>query len=574
MKKQTQREEEISNDVIKLFERERDKRGNWETHWQEIAERIWPMQARLFVGQKDSGIQGDKRNELIFDSTPVTALNRFGAILDSLLTPRNQTWHRLVPTNDLLKRDRQVMQYFEDVNKILFRLRYAPNANFASQNQFTYKMLGAYGNSALFIDKLKGSHGEKGFRYRNVHLSEIWFLENHQGIVDTCIRQARVFPRQVIQQFGEENCPGDVVEMAKSNKEEWLNLYHCVKPRTDVDFGTRKDAKGKPYAMYYVLERGRHLLEEGGYDCFPYAITRYEQSPNEVYGRSPAMDALPSIKTLNEQKKTMLKQGHRATDPVLLAHDDGVLDSFSLRPGAINPGGVTANGQPLVHALPVGNVQTGKDMMDEERSTIKSAFLVDLFQILEETPEMTATEVMERVKEKGILLNPILGRQEAEYLGPMVQREFTIANELGLLPPPPQVLLQAGGEYHLEYDSPLSRSQKAEGIAGGFRLIDNFMQIAQTTQNPAIMDHFNFDEIIPDAAYGYAMPERWLNDDKAIAQIRQGRQQQMQQQQAMQAAPGTAALIKSAAVAQEKAPELADKFGPAIAGATGAPGKR
>ena len=41
------------------------------------------------------------------------------------------------------------------------------------------------------------------------------------------------------------------------------------------------------------------MLDEGGYRTFPYAISRYVTAPGETYGRSPAMLALPSIKTLN-----------------------------------------------------------------------------------------------------------------------------------------------------------------------------------------------------------------------------------------------------------------------------------
>ncbi|MDN8888877.1 portal protein, partial [Staphylococcus aureus] len=80
----------------------------------------------------------------------------------------------------------------------------------------------------------------------------------------------------------------------------------------------------------------------------------------EIYGRSPAMNVLPAIQTLNEEKKILIKQGHRVVDPVLLAHDDGVMDGFSLKPGALNYGGVNAQGQKLVHTLDTGNVAVGK----------------------------------------------------------------------------------------------------------------------------------------------------------------------------------------------------------------------
>jgi hypothetical protein len=548
--KKTQYEEEVVNDCIKMYGRLAGDRGNWESHWQEIAERVWPQQSRLFVGRNQSDTTGEKRNEQVYDSTAAIALNRFSAILDSLLTPRNQTWHRLVPDNPILKRDLEVRSWFDEVNAILFKLRYAPKSNFAAQNQLNYKSLGAFGSGCVFTDKLRGIRPEKGLRYRNIHLSEIYFQENHQGMVDTALRHFPMTARQLLQEF-KDKCPEEVKSCVKEQPDRKFWVIHCVRPRQDYD-PNRADHKGKIYASYYISVSGKVLLEEGGYDTFPYAISRYEQVPGEVYGRSPAMDVLPAIKTLNEMKKTMLKQGHKAVDPVLLAHDDGVLDGFSLRPGALNPGGVSPDGRPLVHALPVGNLDAGKELMDDERLVINDSFLVRLFQVLVETPQMTATEVMERMKEKGILLAPTIGRQQSEYLGPLVDRELSVAIELGLVPPPPQALIEARGEYKLEYDSPLSRAQRAEEAAGLMRTVEMAINVATNAQQPEVLDHFNWDEIMPDIADIQGLPARWLRAKDDIEQIRQGRAEAQQKAQAAQAAPGAAAMTKAAAVAKEK----------------------
>src|ERR1035437_448286 len=162
----------------------------------------------------------------------------------------------------------------------------------------------------------------------------------------------------------------------------------------------------------------------------PAAISRYEQTPGEIYGRSPAMEVLPALKTLNAEKRTFLKQGHRAADPVLLTADDGIVD-MSLRPGAMNKGGMTADGKPLVSVLPTGNIQINEKMMAVENGLINDVFLVSLFQILAEHPAMTATQVIELANEKGILLAPTVGGQTSGYLGPLVEREIDVATAQG-----------------------------------------------------------------------------------------------------------------------------------------------
>jgi hypothetical protein len=264
------------------------------------------------------------------------------------------------------------------------------------------------------------------------------------------------------------------------------------------------------------------------------------------------MDVLPAVKTLNEEKKTILKQGHRVVDPVLLAHDDGILDSFSLKPGAVNYGAMTADGRPLVGTLPVGNLAVGKELMDDERAVINDAFLITIFQILVETPQMTATEVLERTKEKGILLAPTIGRQQSEYLGPMVEREVDLLARQGLLPPMPDILIEAQGEYSLEYDSPLSRAQRAEEASGLMRTVETALAVVNVTQNPEPLDYFDWDKIVPEISEIQGVPVRWMRSFEQVQALRQGRAQQMQTQETIQAAPAAAAMIKATAAANKR----------------------
>ena len=56
---------------------------------------------------------------------------------------------------------------------------------------------------------------------------------------------------------------------------------------------------------------------------------------------------------------------------------------------------------------------------------------------------MTATEVLERAREKGALLAPTMGRQQSEALGPMIEREIDILVECGLM-------LRSAGAYRGE----------------------------------------------------------------------------------------------------------------------------
>jgi hypothetical protein len=529
-----------AQDVILDANRAQGSRGIWESHWKEIAELVLPSHYDLFESRGNI-TPGQKKNDKVFDSTAESALTRFASVLESILVPRQQTWHNIKPVDRNLLKDRETKLWFEEANNLLFRYRYAPEANYPSQQNEIFMSLGAFGTGCMFVDSLPM---RKGIRYKACHLSEVFFEENHQGTVDKVYRIFCLTGRQMLQKFG-KNVPKEVFEAYASKQEQEYEVIHCVRPNNDRD-PRRIDAKGMAFESIYVCKKHGVVLEEGGYTTMPYIVSRYVTIPGETYGRSPAMQVLPAIKTLNEQKRTILKQGHRIVDPVLLAYDDGVIDSFSLKPGAINFGGVNAEGRQLVHALPTGNLSLSEEMMQVERQTINDAFLITLFQILVETPTMTATEVLERSREKAALLAPIMGRQQTEALSPMVEREIDLLVRQRLLPPQTPAMREAGiAAYKVEYDSPLSRMQKAESAAGGLRMFQYASEIAANTQDPSSLDWFNVDQMVPDLADAQAVPASWMRDPAEVEQIREGRKQQAAQQQMLEAAPSIASMIKA-----------------------------
>lgn len=514
-----------------------------DAHLAEIAERVLPRASGSFLSFGQGAVPGEKRTEKMFDASATLALDRFAAAMESMLTPRNSKWHRLRASDDRLNRNRDVLLWFDTVNDILFRRRYAPRANFASQQHENYIGLGAFGTAAMFID---GDDEEQGFRYRSIHLAEIHFAEDFSGIINQAWRKYKRTAQQIVDKYGKTvELPDKVLKAAKEKPDTEFFLIHYVGPNRDRQVG-RLDAAGMAFESITVLEDGKVELKRGGYRTFPYAISRYVTAPGEVYGRSPAMTALPAIKVLNEIKKTMLKQGHRAVDPVLLAHDDGIVDTFSLKPGAMNVGGVSQEGRPLIHALPTGNLAAGQELMDMERVVINDVFLVTLFQILVETPQMTATEVLERAREKGALLSPTMGRQQSESLGPMIDRELDLGMMQGLFPPMPPLLAEAMGDYRAEYDSPLSRAQKAEEAAGFMRLLEVGIAHTNATGSPEALDWLDIDEAMPAIAEIQAVPIRWLASIDKVMAKRAGRQQTSEQQMMIEAAPAMSAVAKTA----------------------------
>jgi hypothetical protein len=217
----------------------------------------------------------------------------------------------------------------------------------------------------------------------------------------------------------------------------------------------------------------------------------------------------------------------------------------------MNKGGVTADGKPLVITMPNGDVQVSVEMLQMDDQIIDTAFLGNVFQILTETPTMTATEVIERVNEKGMLLAPTVGRQQSEHLGPQTHRELDLLVRMGALPPLPPRLREAGGEYQIVYTSPMAKAARAGAAAGFMRTLETVKEVVAVTQDPSPLDVFAFDRAVPEIADISGVYPSWMASPDEIAQKRKNRAQAAARQQQVQELPAKAAMIKAQAVAQK-----------------------
>lgn len=528
-----QRQSQLEND-----------RTTFDAHWKEVAERVLPRQDEFL--QKRT-VEGDKRTEKIFDSTALLALDRAASAIDSLISPQTQIYHRLSPEDEGLVEDRAVKLYLDEVTKLLFRVRYRPMANFASQAHECYVTQMAFGTMAMFVD----DHIGIGMRYKSIALSDMYIAENHAGIVDYWHRKIRMSARAAAQKWGERNLPEVVAKALIKEPFRKFDFIHCVKPNEEIKSGAR-DYRGMPFSSYYVSCEGKKLISEGGYRTAPYAVSRHVTSPNETYGRSPAMMVLPDIKMVNEMEKTIIRAAHKIVDPPLLLHGDGVLSAFNARPNALNYGGVDEQGRQLVVPMKTGsNLPIAVEMTEQKRKVINDAFYVTLFQILVQNPQMTATEALIRAQEKGQLLAPTVGRTQSEFFGPIIDRELDILAASGNLPPMPEKLRRTGGGVKAVYTSPLARLRRAEDGVAIMRTIEALAPIAQV--QPDVYDRFDPDKVLGELAEINGVPERVLRSMEEMTQLRDERKQAAQVQQVLEGANVAANAAKNLSKAAETA---------------------
>lgn len=550
-----------AEDCIREQEQLASHRGIWEGHWREVAERVRPTQNFFQMIQRPDG---DKRNEKIFDATAPLALPKFAAAVISMAFPATQTYHKLTIKDESLANRVDVKRWLEQVNTVLFRARYAPHAGFQAQSGEVVLDVGAFGTGILFTDDVLG----KGIRYKAMPLAQSFIAEDAYGKIDTLHRKWQWTAKQAESRFGRDKLSPMMQKALETEPQKKFWFLHCVRPNYDKK-ERASDYRGMDFSSCYISLEDRKIIDEGGFRTFPFAVPRYETSPNEVYGRSPAMSVLPAIKSLNEMKKTVLRAAHLQVSPPIMLSDDGALQAFNVRPNALNFGAVDANGRPMAMPFNTGaRVDIGKDLMDEERAQINDAFFVTLFRILVEEPQITATEAMLRAQEKGQLLAPTMGRMQSDLLGPLIERELDIlitadAGTGQLIPEMPDVLKKHfgnGGQYDIEYQSPLNLAQQA---GAGSAILNTLNAIAPLAQvDKSVLLRYDLDKAGERLGRINGVPEDIIRSDEEVAALSDQMASTQQAQQLLAAAPVAAGAAKDMAQASALAASSPNQVAP------------
>lgn len=497
-----------------------------------------------------AGNQAARR--IAFDSTGIRSLLKYQAVMERIATPNGIKWASLTVSDSSLKKKYRVRKYFGELNEKLFSKRYNPKSRFIQASSEVYGSMGVYGMGPTFLGQVRKKHKgeENNFMYRSCSMRDIWVLIDSDGNVDTVFRRFWLNPRQFQQTFKNEALPNSLkakVAGATPSDLDYAEFIHVVHPRDDYDEQAIDSRRHIWCSSYLCVPDKIYIGDEAGFRSNPYQTPRCFAESNDPYAFAPASQALASMGTASQIKKSMLKQGQRAGEPTYLAHDDGVMNGqVDLRPNAVNYGGLDSQGRKLIQELGGGNgFQISDKILEMEREDIEDSFFAYIFKILMETPEMTATQVMDRVRRESALLSPTMGLLQSEYLGPTIEREIDLLVEWGEAPEMPPELIEANGQYETVYTSPMAKGMYAEEVSGYMQALEMATNLAAQTQDPSHLDHFNLNVAIPEIADRLSAPPRWMNDDAARKTLASARAQQAQTDQLMKNAAPLASAAKT-----------------------------
>lgn len=533
----------VATEVMREVDTEKADRGNFESLWTQAARRVHPR-GDNFQGRNVT--PGERRTEWQFDSKPVLALERWCAVMLGMVMPPSERYHGFQAEERSIRKNLDVKAWCEELREDVFQMRYSTRSAFAGQVNEVWMSTGAFGTGMMFIDDRPG----RPVNYKSLDLAKTWIREGENGKVDYAIRQLDLTADQSISMFGTHNLPEQIVKAAENQPKKTWEFYQRIKPREQVNKRAQFSIERMRWQSDYVCAVEKKHMETGGYRVFPIAVMRATTTSNEIYGRGPAMTVLADIKMKNEIWRTVLRSSHRMAEPTMLLADDAALAPFQMQPGFRNKGYLkSSDGTPLAQQLKwEGDLNPAMIVAQATDKDIDDAFLMTIFQLMLTNPNMTATEVLERIRERGMLLTPSAGRIFAEFVGGMAERECDILQERGKINEMPAQLEEAGGGVDVTDDSPLAKAQKSSRAIGFDRTVQQITPLAQV--NPKIMQRFDLDNILPELAEIHGMPMDWLLTDDAYAALMDEQAKKEASETMAGAAPGLAAASKDAAQAR------------------------
>lgn len=496
-------------------------RGTWENHWDECARYVLPRKDNQYGSQLT---RGSERAIYSYDGTPIQANETLASSLNGMVVSASDKWLEWATGIPELDHQHEVIAWLQHVADRM--LAVYKDSNFYTEAHEVFLDLGALGTSTLYQEE-DDKHVVK-FMCRPIY--DFYIDCDRFKKLTTVCEKCRYYFYQLIDEFGIDAIPQRLKEQyqsANDNARESIRMtpytvLHFVFRNKEYDM---EDITSRRFSSIWLLKDTGDILKKSGYHEMPYAIPRWTISQDEIYGRSPAMKALPDIRMLNSITRYYLRSVQKVSDPPLQAPSDGFLKPYRTGPGAMNYYDPTT--QNRIEPINTGaRPDISNDLLRDVRLRIQQAFFTDKLQ-LRDGPQMTATETLQRTEEQMRVMGPQISRLRPDFIVPTVERTFGIMLRKKMFDPAPQILKDR--EIKIKLVSKIEKAQKM-GQADSLLRTVNAVQPLVEGDPVNTLKVFKPDEAIRIFGALFGLPFEVL---KTPAQMQAENQKQMMQNDAL-----------------------------------------
>ncbi|MDR2020665.1 MAG: head-tail connector protein [Treponema sp.] len=518
--------EALTRELARLKTRRRD----FESAWEE-AQRFVSSVVLKFGEDADTSGEGYLIPRRI-TGRPANYLETLVAGISGYSINPNIMWLKLGIADRDLEEQYGVKDWLEKSEEALYKAY--NDGNLYSQMPALIESAATFGHGVMLVDE---DVVHKKIRCAAMNPPEIYLDTNEYDEVDTVFREFYLTAENAAAYFGLEKLAPEIRDTWRDeeSKTRPVHLCHAVYKHKGSD-GNNLLAREFMYASVFMDLDNRHLIKEGGYHDFPYAVFTWKKTMGKQYGYSPAMGAVSDIKLLHKGVESLLEVAQLSARPPmnvpqkLQGSEQLVPDgrNYYLTPDQIiSPVQVGAN-------FPI-TIEITRDM--EER--IKDWFHVDFFLMLQQqSRQMTATEVVELQGEKAAVLSNMVTNLNYA-LQKIVQRSVDILFRQGKMPELPAALQRQQTSLKVDFIGILAQAQKkahrTSGIMQGIQIMGALAQMARAVPQIAeAFDYVDASQILRNGFESGGMSQLAIREDEDVQRIRQARaeaQAAMEQQQ-------------------------------------------
>jgi len=548
----------------------KSQKSTWNILWQYCGEYIHTKK----VDFTEINYDGQFLHRDLYDSTAPKANRRMAASLLGLLWLGAKRSVRIKPVRELEGRG-GVKDYFDYITNQVTTAMDDPKAGLTLALEEYMNDQGAFGTSGIGV-----FDGEdlSDLTFSAWGIDEISIEEGRGGYVRTIYREFQISILQAVEDYGLENVSeGTRKKYEEGNTTERIKFLHVIAPRTKKELGA-KGNKAMNFLSKTIEIQAKQLVRDSGYDEMPVAIARFFKRRNEVYGRSPGMDAMPDILELNQTKKARITAIEKSLDPPLGVYDDSVLgnEEIDTSAGGINvfaSSGRIANRDPIFPLFTVETIREVDKSVEDLVKSINEHFNIDRLLDFNNQTAMTLGEANLRNKIRSEALTSLFSRQIAELFTPIVERSVSILFRKGrlgvirgskedfeltskgeipeIIPKFIEEYILSGKEfYEVEYLTPAARMMQTFEAEGVMRAWEFAGMVAQF--NPDVLDGLDADESLKVVGYAMGAPSSVFKSEELMAQIRAAKQQAAQSQMAREEVGADNEIIRQIGATEEQ----------------------
>lgn len=518
---------------VRLYDKLKRDRFNFDDRWERMAPYLSPSREGIITKYSP----GEKQQREVYDSTAIMAGEVATMFIAGNIINPSQQWMSLRMRQDEFNERDQVREWLEESRDRQLK-RYASSMFYAEAPEALQDYMN-FGTGCILAEELpqpknRVIEGFRGLYFQAQKIGRYVIAEGADGLVDTVLREFQITPRIAIERWGEASLSGSMRASLRAGEiERQFTVIHSVRPRPRTEFTA--GAKAMPWMSAWVEKESKHVLHEGGYKLFPFAVPRYLKTPGEVYGRGRGDIAFSDIWTLNTAKRMGLEDWALKIRPPVLTRHDSVIGTLRLVPAG--PTSVNTHGMSIrdvIMPYETGSRPEVSQLKEEElRKTIRQIFYVDqILALLEvQKTEMTAYEYSKKIELLFRLLGPVYGRMEWELLNRNVDVTFQQMWDGGEFSDPPDEIYESDGQIDVEFQNPIAKAQRAGDVEAINLAINDLAPLGQIF--PQIWDGFDPDKTRDHIFQVRGVPAKATRSEDEIEIVRKARQEKEQQELAL-----------------------------------------